>query len=225
VASLEKTITVEEGRPIYTAVCSQISAPCYGMSVRSKFSQNRNKSIEKNNVIMVTLFQTKGGLNMERRFQVFPVDNSPGFIISHLAREVNACLYRAFMKNGFNITAQQWGVLSKIKECEGLHQSEIAELTVKNRHNISRILRHLEQSGLINKEHDPVDKRLHRIYATTKGREMHSKLAVIAEQTAVKLFSGVSDGDMDTLKRIYRRVLVNAGGDMHTNNQGGYSDG
>ena len=37
--------------------------------------------------------------------QVFPLDNSPGYIINKLARELNACLYRSFRNNGYEITA------------------------------------------------------------------------------------------------------------------------
>ena len=83
---------------------------------------------------------------MKNISKVFSLDNSPGYMINSLVREMNAYLYRSFRKKGFEITAQQWAVLNRLWEKEGLHQSKLAKKTTKNRHNMAMILKQLENS-------------------------------------------------------------------------------
>ena len=141
--------------------------------------------------------------------KVFPLDNSPGYIINRLARELNACLYRAFHSKGFDITAQQWAVLNRLWEIEGLHQSELAEKTTKNRHNMARILKQMETRGLVKRRTDPHDRRLQRVYLTARGRSLQDKLIPIAMNTLEKLFAGITKQDMNTLKRIHTKINNN----------------
>jgi len=141
--------------------------------------------------------------------QVFPLDNSPGYIINKLARELNACLYRSFRNNGYEITAQQWAVLNRLWEIEGLHQSELAEKTTKNRHNISRILNQFEIKGLIKRESDAHDKRLQRVYLTAKGKSLKDKLIPIALETLENVFAGITQQEFRILERIHKKIMAN----------------
>ena len=146
---------------------------------------------------------------MKNISRVFPLDNSPGYIINKLARELNACLYRSFRKEGFEITAQQWAVLNRLWEMHGLHQSELAERTTKNRHNMARFVKQLESKGLVKRKPDSHDKRLQRVYLTSKGKALQSKLIPIAIETIEKLFAGISPQEMKTLGRIHSRITRN----------------
>ena len=149
---------------------------------------------------------------MKNIIRVFPLDNSPGYIINRLARELNACLYRAFHKHGYDITAQQWGVLNRLWETEGLHQSELAERTIKNRHNMARILAHLETKGLIKKRPDTRDKRLKRVYLTDKGQSLQEKLIPIATETLEQILAGINHKDIRNLRNIHQKITNNLEG-------------
>jgi DNA-binding MarR family transcriptional regulator len=146
---------------------------------------------------------------MQENFSVFPIDNSPGFIINRLARELNACLYRAFRGGGFDITAQQWAVLNRLWEKEGLHQSALAERTTKNRHNMTRILAHLEQKEYVFRKTDKWDRRLMRVYLTKKGKQLQDKLIPIAQETLRTVFGALSRNDIKTLRRIHAKIIGN----------------
>ena len=146
---------------------------------------------------------------MKNVTQVFPLDNSPGYIINRLARELNACLYRSFRRHGFEITAQQWAVLNRLWEIEGLHQSELAEKTTKNRHNMARILNNLEAKGLIKRKPDSKDKRLQRVYLTAKGKSLKGKLIPIALETLENIFAGIKQQDIQSLERIHKKIIKN----------------
>ena len=77
---------------------------------------------------------------MSIKFSVFPVDNSPGFIVHLLDTQMKAGLKRAFQSKGYNITPEQWGVLSRLWVKDGIHQNTVAKRTSKDRHTITRIL-------------------------------------------------------------------------------------
>ena len=99
-------------------------------------------------------------------FKAYPLENSPGYLINQLSAKMNAVLQRAFRSAGYNITAQQWAVLNRLWEENGIHQSLLAERTTKNRHNVSRMLTLLEKQGLLKRRLDSEDARLQRIYLT-----------------------------------------------------------
>ena len=146
---------------------------------------------------------------MKNISKVFPLDNSPGYMINSLAREMNACLYRSFREKGFEITAQQWAVLNRLWEMEGLHQSKLAQQTTKNRHNMTMILKQLEIKGYVEKRPDSEDKRLNRIYLTKSGKSLKEKLIPVAVKTTETLFRGVPIEDMEIFKRVHRTVIKN----------------
>lgn len=141
--------------------------------------------------------------------RVFPLDHSLGYIINSIAREMNACLYRSFREGGFEITPQQWAVLNRLWEMEGIHQSKLAKKTTKNRHNMTMILKQLEIKGLIQKKPDKQDKRLQRVYLTKEGKMLKSQLIPIAIQSLEKLFSGVSKKDLRVIKNIHKTIIKN----------------
>jgi DNA-binding MarR family transcriptional regulator len=146
---------------------------------------------------------------MEPNSKVFPLDNSPGYMINSLAREMNACLYRSFREKGFYITPQQWAVLNRLWEMEGLHQSKLAQMTTKNRHNMTMILKQLKTKGLISKRPDSQDMRLQRVYLTAKGKSLKNKLIPIAIESLDNLFKGISAKEIRVIEKIHKKVMKN----------------
>lgn len=146
---------------------------------------------------------------MQRISKVFPLDNSLGYIVNSIAREMNACLYRSFREKGFEITAQQWAVLNRLWEIEGLHQSKLAQKTTKNRHNMAMILKQLEIKGFVVRRSDNQDKRLQRVYLTKSGKALKEKLIPLAMDTIEKLFRGIDSQDMNVVRRIHKTMIRN----------------
>jgi hypothetical protein len=71
--------------------------------------------------------------------RVAPLDESPGFIIHCLDTRLSAGLSREFQNAGYDVTPEQWAVLNRLWQEEGIHQAELAQRTSKDRHNITRI--------------------------------------------------------------------------------------
>jgi DNA-binding MarR family transcriptional regulator len=149
--------------------------------------------------------------HMRGKISISPLDASPGFIIHLLDTQMKAALQRAFQSKGFDLTPEQWGVLNRVWENEGIHQSILAERTGKDRHNITRILNLLEKKGLTKRVPDPDDRRRYNIYLSGAGRELKKKLPPIVIDLLQKCFKGLSQKDLQDLERIHKHILKNLG--------------
>ena len=142
-------------------------------------------------------------------FKAFPLENSPGYLINRLAAKMNAALHRAFKSAGYNITAQQWAVLNRLWEENGLHQNLLAERTTKNRHNVSRMLTVMEKQRLLKRRPDPEDARLQRIYLTENGAKLQDVLVPIAHSIIEKMFIGFEKNELENLKQTMDQLSTN----------------
>jgi DNA-binding MarR family transcriptional regulator len=146
---------------------------------------------------------------MEKEISVFPLDNSPGYIIHRLDMQMSLDLQHAFQAKGFNITPEQWGVLNRLWENEGIHQSALAERSAKDRHNITRILNLLEKNGFISRTPDGEDKRRLNVYLTKEGKALKQKLIPIVISYLKKCFEGLAHEEIQDLRRIHEHILKN----------------
>ena len=148
---------------------------------------------------------------MKLSYTVFPLDNSPGFLIYKTATMMKAELSRAFHAAGFSVTPEQWAVLNRLWESEGESQTVLAGRTSKDRHNITRILDLLEKNGLVRREPDPEDKRYRRIFLTDEGKALKKKLIPIVKKHLGRALSGLDHEDVDQLTRIHEHIVENLG--------------
>jgi DNA-binding MarR family transcriptional regulator len=146
---------------------------------------------------------------MEKEISVFPLDNSPGYIIHRLDMQMSLGLQHAFKAKGFNITPEQWGVLNRLWENEGIHQSALAERAAKDRHNITRILNLLEKNGFISRTPDREDKRRLNVYLTKEGKALKQKLVPIAIGYLKQCFKGLAHEEIQDLRRTHEHILKN----------------
>jgi DNA-binding MarR family transcriptional regulator len=148
---------------------------------------------------------------MKDSFSVFPLDNSPGFLLYRTAAMMKAELFRAFQASGFAVTPEQWAVLNRLWESEGESQTVLAERTSKDRHNITRILDLLERNGLVRREPDPRDRRSRKVFLTDEGKALKSQLIPIVENHLLRAFSGLGAEDVQQLNRMHQQIAKNLG--------------
>ena len=146
---------------------------------------------------------------MQIELSVFPLDNSRGYIIHRLDMQMTLGLQHAFQAKGFNITPEQWGVLNRLWENEGMNQSALAQRAAKDRHNITRILNLLEKNGFISRTPDKEDKRRLNVYLTKEGKALKQKLIPIVIGFLQKCFEGLTQEEVQDMRRIHEHILRN----------------
>jgi DNA-binding MarR family transcriptional regulator len=139
----------------------------------------------------------------------FKQENSPGFIIHRLDTLLKLALRHAFQEEGFDFTAEQWGVLFRLYRSEGIHQSDLGGRTGKDRHNITRILNLLEKKGHILRMPDEHDRRRYNIFLTEKSREIEEKLTSTVFGFLEKAFTGLTRKQIMEMQKMHEHIIGN----------------
>jgi DNA-binding MarR family transcriptional regulator len=118
-------------------------------------------------------------------------------VIPRLARELNDT------STGEGLTPTQYSVLALVRNRGPLGLAELTELEGLNPTMVSRIIKVLDERGLIRRTPDPHDLRAARLEATPAGRQVHDRvraqrtqvlserLAQLAPETAETLLAAV----------------------------------
>jgi len=146
---------------------------------------------------------------MKPPFSIHPREQTPGRMIFRTAILMKVGLTRAFQDNGFDVTLEQWGLLTSLRESDGIHQSALAERTGKDRHNVTRILNLMAKAGLVRRELHPEDKRCQRVFLTDKGIAVQAVMLPIVVDFFGKAFEGLSQEDLQELTRILVHITGN----------------
>jgi DNA-binding MarR family transcriptional regulator len=126
----------------------------------------------------------------------FSIDRSLGFIANRVALKFRTELERSFAQRGHAITAEQWLVLSRLYEEDGLAQHEIAERTSRDKTNIARILALMEKNQLIERRSDPEDNRARMVYLTPRSLSLKGDLIESAREVLVRAQVGFSEEEI-----------------------------
>lgn len=140
---------------------------------------------------------------------VFPIERSPGKIVSRTHLLMKLGLSRVFLVHDFNITPEHWAILSVLWEKDGLNQAALAERAFKDRPNTTRILDVLERNGFVRREPDPEDRRSWRIYLTKEGKEAKAELTPLVVDFLQKAFSGLTQNEFNEFLRMNRLISNN----------------
>jgi MarR family transcriptional regulator, organic hydroperoxide resistance regulator len=139
----------------------------------------------------------------------YSLDESLGFSVYRTHTLGANALRRAFQGAGYDVTPEQWGVLARLREEEGTNQTQLGEKTLKDRHNITRILNLLEKRGYVERRPDETDKRVYRVYLTKAGRATLEELAPMVLSHRKSTFKGLTQEDLRTMRTLLEQVVKN----------------
>jgi len=137
-------------------------------------------------------------------------EKSIGFLLYRTSLAMRQLLQKEIKSNGYDITAEQWGVLSRLWEEDGLSQNEIATKLCKQRPNITRILDELEKNELVIRKSIDNDRRKYVISLTDKGKDTVIALKTVAQEIKAKACEDMSEQEVlktiETLNKIYSNI-------------------
>lgn len=146
---------------------------------------------------------------MKKNIELFSLDKSLGFWLYRSHIQVSAALRQVFQDTGYDLTPEQWSVLLRLQEQEGLNQSQLGEKTFKDRHNITRILKQLDKRGYIEKRQDEKDKRVFHIYITPLGHDIFNELKPIVLKHRNRVCKGFSKDDLSKIQDYLDQIVKN----------------
>ncbi len=130
-----------------------------------------------------------------------------GYVINKAALMLKNELGRRFKP--YDITVEQWRLLNRLWERDGLTQKELAEQIFKDQPNTTRILDKLQKKGIIRREASPDDRRAFIVNLTDEGRILRERLLPIASKTGEDVFMGVSGEEQRLLKGLLNKICAN----------------
>jgi DNA-binding MarR family transcriptional regulator len=150
---------------------------------------------------------TAGGVSLE---------SAMGFWIQRVFAAMRTALYDTFREDGIEMTPEQWMVLARLWERDGVNQNALCESTLKDKPTMSRILDGMERRRWIVRRSDPLDGRARVVSLTPKGRALRDQLIPKVRALVARLESGISEKDLLQTRRTLQRMFGNLTGEART---------
>jgi DNA-binding MarR family transcriptional regulator len=129
-------------------------------------------------------------------------------IVAHAFAEVlrRCCVEYA---KPYVVTPPQFGVLALLQEIDGVTIGTISQRRRVDAPTVTGIVKRLEQSGLVERRHDKVDRRVVKVYLTAEGRDIMKLLGVEVDNFDETLTRGISKAEQRDILAKFQRVIVN----------------
>lgn len=139
----------------------------------------------------------------------FLLDSSVGYLLNRTALKLNTLLTRRL--KDFNVTPEQFVLITRLMEEDGLSQKELAQRSEKDPPGVTRILDSMVTKGLIKRENQENDRRSFLIYLTEKARKVYKELLIIEQQTMRDIIDGLTEEQINSFKDILKQIKKNMG--------------
>jgi MarR family transcriptional regulator for hemolysin len=127
--------------------------------------------------------------------------------------ETSRTLRRHFDRraSALGVTTAQWRALAWLGHEPGLKQVELAERLDVEPITAGRIVDRLEESGLVLRQPDPVDRRVWRLFLTDKATPIRERLMSLAEEMAEQVFEGIGTEEIEQMRVKLALIRENVG--------------
>ena len=107
-------------------------------------------------------------------------------------------------------TRAQWIVLFRLRQQEGLSQVDLAEVLELQPISLVRLLDRLVEHGLLERRHDPKDRRANRLFLTAGGRQLVDDLDSLRDSIATDVLQDIPSAEIEaslkTLMDVKERI-------------------
>ena len=151
----------------------------------------------------------EGSLLTPEDVRPFPLRQSLGFLLVRTALKLRLLGNTILQEAGEDITVDQWGILNLLWEADGQTPVELARRADKDKPNVTRLLKILEDKALVVRKPDPKDRRSHRIHLTEAGNALKDKLLDLGVVCLERACRGLTSQEVAELKALLNRVYAN----------------
>ncbi len=139
----------------------------------------------------------------------FELENTLGYLINRCAISLKSELTHRFKRAGYDVTPEEWAILNRLWEQDGLSQNELAERTVKDKTTITRFLNQMEKKGLVTRQSSNQDGRFKNVYLTPNAKELKTILIEITQGMLSGAAAGLSAQSFQTTLNTLRTIENN----------------
>lgn len=138
-----------------------------------------------------------------------------GFLIHDVSRLRQILFDQEMRPHG--VTRAQWSVLAQLsrKEEGGMTQAELARLLGLGKVAVGSMIDRLEAAGLVVRQGDALDRRIHRIFVTAKGRSIQSRMVEVGRKLNDQVLAGLAADEMAAADRVLTVIRRNIRRALH----------
>jgi DNA-binding MarR family transcriptional regulator len=103
-------------------------------------------------------------------------------------------------------TRAQWIVLFRLRQQEGLSQVDLADMLELQPISLVRLLDRLVEHGLLERRHDPKDRRANRLFLTARGRQLVDDLDSLRDAIAIDVIHDMPAETVETTLHALRDI-------------------
>ena len=103
-------------------------------------------------------------------------------------------------------TRAQWIVLFRLRNQEGLSQVDLADVLELQPISLVRLLDRLVEHGLVERRHDPRDRRANRLFLTASGRQLADDLDSLRDAIATDVLQDIPAAAIETSLKTLRDI-------------------
>ena len=141
----------------------------------------------------------------------YDFENSMGFVVNATAKAFQRSFDIELRKNA-GVSLSQWRVVGALVLQPGLTQKEIADKVGVEGATLVPIIDKMEKEGLLKRKLDSSDRRINRIYLTTKADSLWESMIECALRIRKSSTKNISESDiqitLETLRKISKNLSV-----------------
>jgi DNA-binding MarR family transcriptional regulator len=130
----------------------------------------------------------------------------PGFLIRRL-HQINVALFLEELEE-WNLTPNQWGVLTVVAASPGLSHTELAPRCGIDRVNVRDIVIRLEEKGLMRQTRSKNDRRQSCAYITKQGQRALEELEPNVRRAHEIVLSPLKPDQKETFLNLLRHLVI-----------------
>ena len=139
----------------------------------------------------------------------FPTD-ALSWLMATCSKVLRERLAVRFSKAGYSVTPEQWAILGRLGQQDGMSQQALADRFHRSKVAAFQLISKLEAQGLVERRKDPNDARSRLVYLTKEGRRVQEALVELARENMAAALEGVEEADLETAKKVVRTIIGNA---------------
>lgn len=106
----------------------------------------------------------------------------------------------------FEMTADQYVLLSYLAEEDGITQKELASRCSSDARTIGTMIELLERKGLVERELHPSDRRAWQVFLTKAGRKRHRQLRTNSDSVREMLYGALEPDELTVVQKALDRI-------------------
>ncbi len=137
------------------------------------------------------------------------IDSSIAYLVGRTSRSIMKRLTNKFSTAGFDVSYEQWSILVHLYRKDGQTQQELANIAVKDKAAITRLLHVLEKKNIVLRIPDRTDKRSKLVYLTHKAKEFKVDLISIVEDLLKEAGQGIGTDEITQCRTTLNKIFAN----------------